>query len=364
MPYFCLSDGFHRAPNVEALSMGARGLFATVASWVGGELYENTDFDGVFDKRRCRMLGGTPRMIAELVDAGLFEQAGGGYRIVESRRVGGFDNAIFKNPDKVRAGRKGGLARARSTPDGWHEAHAQADCQAESKRNMDAASSENTSFPEAKPKQDNASASNLLQADGKQNASDAQASASSRPSAKPKPQVAGTIPTPTPSTAGAEARAEAEPAAVNVDAVAAKVEHAIDRDPFALCWATYRPKAGSRDKAEAAFTAVVESGVTARRLYGAILRHNRAIDHGDIPLPGQPGLQHWLERGLHIDYLPAETTPKPIEPHRHTWNCPHVKEAMKDHEHEYSHERDGYQASPWMNACQAKAQELNDKEQQ
>lgn len=356
MTYFCLSDGFHRAPNVETLSMAARGLFVTVASWVGGELYETPGFDGVFDKRRCRMLGGTPKMIAELVAAGLFEEVAGGWRIVESRRVGGFDGSVFKNPDKVRAGRKGGLARShRSKGEAWPEA----DMQAETKRTMPAASSENTSFLEAKPKQDNASASILLQADGKQNDGNAQAAASSRRQAESKPQVAGTIPTPTPSTAGTEAR----PQAVAVADVIADTEHAIDRDPFGLCWQTYRPMAGTKTGTEAAFRDVIDAGVTPRRLYAAILSHNRSVEQGDEPIRSQPSFQHWLERGAYKPLLPPDTTPKQ-RIHTHSWNCEHVQQLMQPHESEYDHQRQGFEPSAWMTACQTKADQLNHEEQQ
>lgn len=346
--------------------MAARGLFATVASWVGGELYERPGFDGVFDRRRCRMLGGTPKMVAELVAAGLFEQVEGGYRIVESRRVGGFDGSVFKNPDKVRAGRKGGLARSRrSRGEAWPEADAQAERQAESEQTVTVASGENPSFLEAESKRDNASASILLQADGKQNGGNAQAAASSRRQATSKPQMAGTIPTPTPSAAGSGARPRAVSGsgAVAVADVIAEAEHAIDRDPFNLCWQTYRPMAGTKTGAETAFHAVVEAGVTPRRLYGAILSHNRSVEQGDEPARSQPSLQHWLERGGYKPLLPPDTTPKP-RVHTHSWNCRHVQAVMRPHEGEYDHQRQGFEPSAWMTACQTKANQLNHEESQ
>ena len=33
MSCFCLSDGFHRSPQVENTSMAARGLWVTLACW-------------------------------------------------------------------------------------------------------------------------------------------------------------------------------------------------------------------------------------------------------------------------------------------------------------------------------------------
>ena len=61
MSCFCLSDGFHRSPQVENTSMAARGLWVTLASWTAGEAYERGAGGAgiVFDRRRVRMLGGT-----------------------------------------------------------------------------------------------------------------------------------------------------------------------------------------------------------------------------------------------------------------------------------------------------------------
>ena len=37
MSCFCLSDGFHRSPQVENTSMAARGLWVTLASWTAAK---------------------------------------------------------------------------------------------------------------------------------------------------------------------------------------------------------------------------------------------------------------------------------------------------------------------------------------
>ncbi|MEE0654399.1 MAG: helix-turn-helix domain-containing protein [Bifidobacterium criceti] len=76
----------------------------------------------------------------------------------------------------------------------------------------------------------------------------------------------------------------------------------------------------------------------------------------------------WMRRGSEGGYLaparhdrPSDTrvTPSSV-PHRHRWNCEHVKALMGPHEGEYSHERaGGIGASEWMLACQETADRLN-----
>lgn len=76
----------------------------------------------------------------------------------------------------------------------------------------------------------------------------------------------------------------------------------------------------------------------------------------------------WLRRGIESGYLtparrerPSDTRVAPLPvPHRHRWNCEHVKAIMGPHEGEYDHERaGGIGASEWMLACQETADRLN-----
>lgn len=356
--YFCLSDGFHRAPQVESLSMAARGLFATLASWVGGELYETPGFDGTFDRRRVRMLGGTPKQLRELTDAGLLAEVSDGlWRIDESRRVGGFDPVIFRNPDKVRAGRKGGLA-SHGFGSGQHRADA---------------SSENEANHEAKPKQDKGSASNLLQADyeadGEQTMertpgttpSGRQADdESASPSATDvlgvcqNPQVAGTISSPNPSTRPGQADPDQ---AVDMS----RVEGRIRADPLAAIAGAYpKGRVGRRDQAQAAWETLA-GDVDPTRMLGAAIRYSRACDQDPTLRRQTPSLAKWLSQGRYRDWLPEPTSTPAPRAHEHTWNCEHVQQAMQPHEGEYDHRRDGFQPSAWMSACQKMADQLNNE---
>lgn len=367
MSCFCLSDGFHRAPQVENTSMAARGLWGTLASWTAGEAYERgaNGPDIVFDRRRVRMLGGTARQLAELETAGLVEPAGDGrWRIAESRRTGGYGMDVFKDPAKVRAGRKGGLASHGQRPErGWLDA-----------------SSENDENREAEPKQGNGSASTLLQADAEQGESDApstppssvQADDEQKPSdassggqAPAKPQVAGTIPTPTPPAAHGQAPGQAAGQAagvrVDLDAAATALDRRIDREPERLIAETYRPTGGDPDRNRRAVRQTIDAGLDPKRLYAAVLAHTRAIDNGDLRSGSEPRLARWLETGAYRPWLP-EPASVPERRHEHTWNCRHVRAIMHPKESSYSHQRQGWAPSPWMSACQECADRLNREE--
>lgn len=357
--YFCLSDGFHRAPQVESLSMAARGLFATLASWVGGELYETPGYDRTFDKRRVRMLGGTPKQLRELADTGLITEVSDGvWRINESRRVGGFDPVVFKNPDKVRAGRKGGLASHGTR----------------SEQQWESASSGNEADREAKPKQNKGFASNLLQAeheadtqaDGEQTAGtspsrtqaddeSASGSASKLLGVCPNPQVAGTISSPNPSTPPGQAD-DKQAATMN------DLEARILADPLAAIAGAYpKGRVGRRDQAEAAWESIAGS-VDPKRMLGAAIRYARACDQDPTLRRQTPSLAKWLTQRRWEEWLPEPTPAPTVRRHEHSWNCEHVRQAMKDRENQLSHERQGYAPSEWMTACQETADRLNQQE--
>ncbi len=78
----------------------ARGLYATMVTWCDHQIYTRPDsFDGTFDLKRVRSVGGTVRLVRELVENGLFEEAGEGvYRVVTRRGLAVFGS--FKNQKK------------------------------------------------------------------------------------------------------------------------------------------------------------------------------------------------------------------------------------------------------------------------
>lgn len=87
-------------PAVQDSSMAARGLYATMVTWCDHQIYTRPDsFDGTFDLKRVRSVGGTVELVRELVENGLFEEAGEGvYRVVTRRGLAVFGS--FKNQKK------------------------------------------------------------------------------------------------------------------------------------------------------------------------------------------------------------------------------------------------------------------------
>jgi len=76
--WFKVDDSFHSHPKVLATSLAARGLWVTAGSWSSKHLT-----DGVLRDQELAALGGTPELAAELVAAGLWRRAKGGYRFHE-----------------------------------------------------------------------------------------------------------------------------------------------------------------------------------------------------------------------------------------------------------------------------------------
>lgn len=75
MPWFTVDDGFADHPKVIRCSLAAIGLWTKAGSWCAKHLT-----DGAVPGAMLRVWGGTPRHAAELVEAGLWLRAGGGYQ--------------------------------------------------------------------------------------------------------------------------------------------------------------------------------------------------------------------------------------------------------------------------------------------
>ena len=69
MTWVRLDDGFYTNQKVQCLSMAARGLWATCASYCGHQLT-----DGVITARMVRQLGGTPVQIRALIESELWSE--------------------------------------------------------------------------------------------------------------------------------------------------------------------------------------------------------------------------------------------------------------------------------------------------
>lgn len=215
-------------PAVQDSSMAARGLYATMVTWCDHQIYTRPDsFDGTFDLKRVRSVGGTVRLVRELVENGLFEEAGEGvYRVVTRRGLAVFGS--FKNQKKPLTPEEAAELHEKKVVAG----HAGGKASGESRR----------AKAEANRKQN--------EADAKQTAS----TSTKQTGSTTVPNQTKTMPSSSPDPSGPGSKQTASVAEAEARALA---------DPFATAWNAYPRHTGSRREAEKAWAAAV-AGTTAR----------------------------------------------------------------------------------------------------
>ena len=115
-------------------------------------------------------------------------------------------------------------------------------------------------------------------------------------------------------------------------------------------------------EARALYAAIAGNPVELTRLQTALRRYKHAVNDGQIRSGHIPRLNTWL-RDQWETWAPEPISPPPS--HKHTWNCEHVHQLMDPHEDEYDHTgslRNG-NPSEWWKACQACADELNNRQE-
>lgn len=78
IPWVKVDDKFHSHPKVMELDLAAVGLWTLAATWCADYLT-----DGEIKKGQVRRLGGTDDHIDQLVESGLWEESGRGYRFTD-----------------------------------------------------------------------------------------------------------------------------------------------------------------------------------------------------------------------------------------------------------------------------------------
>lgn len=274
MTWFMVDDGVYDAPQTEDVPLAAMGLWVKAGSYVGRQMRDK-EYDGTFDMRRLRKLGGTPKLVAQCVAAGLFTQtAEGTYMIAEGPNLCKFAGGADLSSKRSEAGRKGGKASGRT-----RRSKSEAAASLAAEANGEAFASSNNE----------AIASGLLEAKGTiPNLSDPLTSPN--PSG-PKSKQAGPVVV---SLADAEAKALA--------------------DPFRTAWNAYPKHTGSRREAEQAFDDALAGrdglpAVSAANLIGATLAYAKTVDRPQYA----PNMSRWLRNGAYREWLP-----KPAKP-RYTW---------------------------------------------
>ncbi|PLS24957.1 hypothetical protein BLI708_04870 [Bifidobacterium imperatoris] len=268
-------------PGVQDSSMAARGLYATMVTWCDHQIYTRPDsFDGTFDLKRVRSVGGNARLVRELVENGLFEEVGEGlYRVVTRRGLAVFGS--FKNQKKP------------LTPEEAAELH-----------------EKKAAAGHAGGKASGAARRAKAEANAKQNEADAKQTASTSTKQTGSTTVPNqTMPSSSPNPSGPESKQTVSIAEIEARAML---------DPFATAWSLYPKHTGSPDRARIAWQAIVDGrAVTPRAtpeaLLAAVTRYQKAVRDGDADDRFVKGMGRWLEEGGYLDWLPAP--PKP----RYTW---------------------------------------------
>ncbi|WP_303168554.1 hypothetical protein [Bifidobacterium dentium] len=333
--------------RIRRLPLAAVGLWIKLCAYHNFNLGD-AEYDGWFDMFDVKSYGGTKRTFDQLLDAGLFEPFGNGWRPVYHEGVCKPPKLLTDEQRKARAeaGRKGGKAGRKP---GGREADGEQTASEPTSEN-EADSKQVASVPlskrEANSKQVASVPLSKREAKGKQTGSERKAKT------KHKTYTYTNIPIPTLPTADGKQVAcpDAGPDAGPGSGVEADAA-------FRAAWAAYPSHAGGpagRTRAQTRFDAITDGQpAQTARLQSAIRRYARAVNDGHIPRRQVPRMSRWLDEQW-ADWAP-EPIPTP-KTHQCTPSCEHVMAILGPHENEYDHTG---RPSPWLAARQECADQLN-----
>lgn len=325
--WFIIDDQMADDRRIRRLPLATVGLWVKLcvihSKGVSMQSKDPSAYPGHFDQLDLKDAGGTMKQLQQLIDMGLMEERGGGWRPVYAEGICKEPKTLTEEQREARrkAGSKGGRRKAANQ----------------------------------KAKQTSGDLPENSQANGEQNSSET----GSKPSSKlledsqaktwHKTDTDTDIPSPTPPAGTAKQPGGDTP------------------DHFAAIAGTYPGTIGVKGRkteteARALCEAIAEDPVQLARLQTAVRRYKRAVNDGQVPQRQVPRLATWL-RDQWETWAPEPITP--ARQHKHTWNCEHVHQLMDPHEDAYDHTgslRDGH-PSEWWQACQACADELNNRQE-
>ena len=324
--WFIIDDQMADDRRIRRLPLATVGLWVKLcvihSKGVSMQAKDPAAYPGHFDKLDLKDAGGTMKQLQQLIDMGLMEERGGGWRPVYAEGICREPKTLTEEQREARrkAGSKGGRRKAANQ----------------------------------KAKQTSGDLPENSQANGEQNGSEM----GSKPSSKllgdsqaktwHKTDTYTDIPSPTPPAGTAKQTASEAP------------------DAFAAIAETYPGTIGAKGRkteaeARALYAAIAGNPVELTRLQTALRRYKRAVNDGQIRSGHIPRLNTWL-RDQWETWAPEPITP--ARQHKHTWNCEHVHQLMDPHEDEYDHSGSLREGNPseWWKACQACADELNNQE--
>lgn len=323
--WFIVDDQMADDRRIRRLPLATVGLWVKLcvihSKGISMQAKDPAAYPGYFDKLDLKDAGGTMKQLQQLIDMGLMEEHGGGWRPVYTEGICKEPKTLTEEQREARrkAGSKGGRRKAANQKAKQPSSNLLANSQANGEQNSSETGSETSS--------------NLLE--------DSQAKTWHKtdtdadiPSPTPPASISKQTDTP---DAGFDRFAEAYPGSVGLKGRKTETE------------------------ARSLYAAIAGNPVELTRLQTALRRYKRAVNDGQIRSGHIPRLNTWL-RDQWETWAPEPITP--TRQHKHTWNCEHVHQLMDSHEDAYDHTgslRDGH-PSEWWQACQACADELNQQE--
>ena len=323
--WFIIDDQMADDRRIRRLPLATVGLWVKLcvihSKGISMQSKDPAAYPGYFDKLDLKDAGGTMKQLQQLIDMGLMEEHGGGWRPVYAEGICKEPKTLTEEQREARrkAGSKGGRRKAANQKAKQPSSNLLANSQANGEQNSSETGSETSS--------------NLLE--------DSQAKTWHKtdtdadiPSPTPPASISKQTDTP---DAGFDRIAEAYPGSVGAKGRKTETE------------------------ARSLYAAIAGNPVELTRLQTALRRYKRAVNDGQVPRRQIPRLNTWL-RDQWETWAPEPVTP--TRQHKHTWNCEHVHQLMDPHEDEYDHTGSlrGGHPSEWWQACQACADELNQQE--
>lgn len=325
--WFIVDDQMADDRRIRRLPLATVGLWVKLcvihSKGISMQAKDPAAYPGYFDKLDLKDAGGTMKQLQQLIDMGLMEEHGGGWRPVYAEGICKEPKTLTEEQREARrkAGSKGGRRKAANQKAKQPSSNLLANSQANGEQNSSETGSETSS--------------NLLE--------DSQAKTWHKTDTdtdtdipSPTPPASTSKQTDTPD-AGFDRFAEAYPGSVGAKGRKTETE------------------------ARSLYATIAGNPVELGRLQTALRRYKRAVNDGQIRSGHIPRLNTWL-RDQWETWAPEPITP--TRQHKHTWNCEHVHQLMDPHEGEYDHTgslRNG-NPSEWWKACQACADELNQQQ--
>lgn len=323
--WFIIDDQMADDRRIRRLPLATVGLWVKLcvihSKGISMQAKDPAAYPGYFDKLDLKDAGGTMKQLQQLIDMGLMEERGGGWRPVYAEGICKEPKTLTEEQREARrkAGSKGGRRKVANQKAKQPSSNLLANSQANGEQNSGETGSETSS--------------KLLE--------DSQAKTWHKTDTytdipSPTPPASTSKQTDTPD-AGFDRFAEAYPGSVGAKGRKTDVE------------------------ARALYAAIAGNPVELTRLQTALRRYKHAVNDGQIRSGHIPRLNTWL-RDQWKTWAAEPITP--TRQHKHTWNCEHVHQLMDPHEDAYDHTGSLREGNPseWWKACQACADELNNQE--